>query len=114
MIRGETVLLWLAQVAPEGPRVLLLAEPRGDASGMYFINALYSVISLYMLAILVSWTAPFLSFELRRGPLVWVRQCTEPYIKMVRGILPDLGPFDAAPLVSLLLVYVLRLVLAGH
>lgn len=91
------------------PQVVRMAH-----SGLVLNNLLYTLFTLYMLAILVCWAAPWLSFELRWGPLRYLHKITDPAFRFFRRVLPDLGPFDFAPLAALVSVFILRLVFTGR
>jgi len=61
-----------------------------------------------MLLILLRWLAPFLEFNTEDIRLRWIKQLVDPLVGTVRRILPNLGPMDFGPLVTLLLVWIVR------
>ncbi len=71
-------------------------------------RAINSVLTLYMLIILLRWLGPWLSLGLERGFLRLIPRLTDPLLKWVRGLLPPAGPLDFAPLLSVVGVWLLR------
>ncbi len=72
---------------------------------------LYSGISLYMLAILLRWTAPYISLNLYQRGLNIIPELTDPFLKLIRRVLPPMGFVDWSPVAGVLLLWVLRVVL---
>ncbi|MCK5861340.1 MAG: YggT family protein [Candidatus Hydrogenedentes bacterium] len=72
---------------------------------------LYSAITLYMMAILTRWVAPFLSLDLYQRPLRFIPAITDPLLKLIRRTLPPMGFTDWSPVAALLLLWVVRVVL---
>jgi len=79
------------------------------------VRALNSAITLYMLAILVRWTAPWIQLELTTGPLRMLPRITDPLIDLMRQLLgkfmPPPNSFDWGPIAALLVVWIVRLLL---
>lgn len=73
--------------------------------------AVYSGITLYMMAILVRWTAPFLSLDLYQRGLRFIPVLTDPFLKLIRRTLPPMGFTDWSPVAALLILWVVRVVL---
>ncbi len=71
----------------------------------------YSVITLYMMAILSRWTAPFISLNIYQRGLRAIPALTDPFLQLIRRILPPMGFIDWSPVAALLLLWVLRVVL---
>ncbi len=71
----------------------------------------YSAITLYMMAVLLRWTAPFISFDIYRRGLRIVPAITDPFLKLIRRALPPMGFADWSPVAALLMLWVLRVVL---
>jgi YggT family protein len=71
-------------------------------------RALYSVLTLYMLLILVRWFGPYLELDLYAPRLRWIARVTDPFVSLLRRTLPPLGPMDLAPLLSVLLMWLVR------
>jgi len=68
----------------------------------------YSVLSLYMLLILLRWIGPRIELDFHRGRLRWVCSLTDPLIRFFRRVLPPMGPVDFGPLAALLAVWFVR------
>jgi YggT family protein len=77
------------------------------------IRGTYSVLSLYMLLILLRWIGPRLELDLHRGRLRWICSLTDPLIRFFRRVLPSLGPIDFGPLAALLSVWLVRSVIVS-
>ncbi len=73
--------------------------------------SLYSAITLYMMAILLRWTAPFLSLDLYQGYLRAIPVITDPLLKLIRRTLPPMGFTDWSPVAAVLILYVVRVLL---
>lgn len=75
-------------------------------------NAVLSAFTVYMLCILLRWLGPWIELDFHRGWLRAVPRATDPLIRGVRQAmgrwLPNLGPYDFAPLVALLVVWIGR------
>jgi YggT family protein len=70
------------------------------------IRVVYSLMTLYMMVILLRWLGPRLNIDLDRYK--WIPMLTDPLINRVRVMLPNLGPVDFSPIVVLLLVWFVR------
>ena len=76
---------------------------------------LYSLLSLYMLVILLRWTAAWLEINLFAPRWAWVSRLTDPLLHWVRKHLPPMGgTFDWAPIATLLGVWIIRVLLTGE
>ncbi len=73
-------------------------------------RAVYSIITLYMMLVLVRWLGGYLELDLY-GRLKWVRQITDPLLGLLRRVLPPMGPVDLSPLAALMLLWLLRVVI---
>lgn len=73
-----------------------------------------SALTLYMLAILARWTAPWLELDLRARHLRWIPRVTDPFINLMRRILPPAGPMDWGPVAAVVAVWIVRLVLLQY
>lgn len=73
--------------------------------------SLYSGITLYMMAILARWTAPFLSLDLYQRGLRFIPALTDPFLKLLRRTLPPMGFADWSPVAALLILWMVRVVL---
>ncbi len=72
------------------------------------VRALYSIATLYMLAILVRWLSPWLELNLH-GPWVsWIPKVVDPFVNLLRRALPSMGPMDFGPIAAIFAVWVVR------
>lgn len=75
---------------------------------------LYVIFTLYMLGILAVWLGPFIDFDLRQQKWsLWIVKIVDPPIQIIRKNLPYIGPFNWAPVIALLIVWLLRKILVG-
>lgn len=75
---------------------------------------LYVVFTLYMIAILGVWLGPYIDFNLReRRWGLYVCRIVDPLLFFLRKNLPYIGPFNWAPIIALLIVWLLRKVIVG-
>ncbi len=72
-----------------------------------------NALTLYMLALLLRWAAPYLSINVYSGWGRWLRWITDPLVNSIRRLLPPLGPMDYAPWAAVLGMWFLRVVLVG-
>jgi YggT family protein len=77
------------------------------------ISALYSALTLYMMAILLRAAAPWLEIDLHGGLLRWLPRITDPLLKLARRILPDMGPVDWSPIAAVVFIWIVRIVMTG-
>jgi len=75
---------------------------------MLLFRAFFSLTTLYMLAILLRWFAPYIEINLDFGPFRYIGKIVDPFVKRVRAVLPSLGPVDFAPIVSILIVWIIK------
>ncbi len=73
-----------------------------------------SVLTLYMLALTLRWVAPFIELDLHNKKLSWIPRITDPLIKLVRQLMPDLGPVDLSPAIAIVGVWFVRLVVLKY
>jgi YggT family protein len=78
-----------------------------------FVNALYLVYSLLILAyILLSWIQ--LPYNLWLGRIrTFLHDTVEPYLRLFRRLLPPVGGFDFTPIVALFALFLLQRVIIG-
>ena len=74
-----------------------------------FLRAINDLLALYMLALLIRWTAFWLEFDLQAHRWRWIPKITDPLIEQMRRILPPMGPMDFGPIAALLAVWLVRL-----
>lgn len=98
-------------IALDGAEALTL-----EAAGMRYLPQSFIgiVLSLYMLAILLRWTGPWLEINMHSWWMRAIAAVTDPLIKLMRRLLPHMGPFDWAPVASLIAVWLVRIVLARY
>ena len=70
------------------------------------IRAVYSLTTLYMMTILLTWLGPWLNLDFRRWK--WIPMIADPPIRLVRRRLPSISPVDLAPVVTVLLLWLVR------
>ena len=76
-------------------------------------HAVFSILTLYMMLILLRWFGPWLEVNTDAGRLAWVGRITEPLIQRMRRLLPHMGPVDFGPLATLFLIWVVRTVVVA-
>lgn len=96
--------------------MLLLATTRGDIAN--YVDALFWVYILIIFVYLLlnmmfalgvrppysRWTDAILSF---------LRDVSEPYLRIFRRVIPPLGMFDLSPMVGMLILYFLQRIVVG-
>ena len=71
-------------------------------------RAVFSILTLYMMVILVRWFAPYLEIDLYAGRMRWVSSIVDPVVRPIRRVLPPMGPMDLAPAAALFVVWLVR------
>lgn len=74
-----------------------------------YLRIAHSVLTLYMMLILLRWFGPWMSLEVTAGRLAWVGRLTDPLITRLRKVLPHMGPVDFGPLAALVLIWFVRI-----
>ena len=95
---------------------LIAAITRGDIAN--YVSALIFVyIVLIFIHILLSM---LFSFGMRMPYARWtdavlnfLREVCEPYLRLFRRFIPQLGAFDLSPMVAIIVLYVIRIVLVN-
>ena len=72
------------------------------------IRAVSSLLTLYMMMILIRWTGAWLEVDLFQPRLRWICRVTDPLIDAMRRVLPPMGPVDFGPIAALFVVWVVR------
>ncbi len=72
------------------------------------VRALYTVFTLYMMAILLYWVAPWMHIELTDSRWRWLARLVDPPVTWLRKRLPYMGPSDLGPLAALFIVWMAR------
>jgi YggT family protein len=75
--------------------------------------AMYIIIAQAILSWLVAFNVINTHNDFVRSFLGALDRITEPLYRPIRKILPDFGGLDFSPMVVLLLIYVIRILLAG-
>jgi YggT family protein len=96
--------------------VILLASTRSSIAD--YVSALIEVyIVLIFLYILLNL---LFSFGLRLPYARWsdvvmnfLRDVSEPYLRLFRRIIPPLGAFDLSPMIAIIVLYILRTILVN-
>lgn len=76
-------------------------------------HGVYSVFTLYMVAILLRWVAPFIEINIHSPRWRWLPGITDPVLRLLRRYLPPLGSFDAAPILAVMCVWLIRMIVVG-
>ncbi|MBI4559164.1 MAG: YggT family protein [Candidatus Hydrogenedentes bacterium] len=74
-------------------------------------RALYSLFTLYMIAILLRWLGPWIELDFDSRRLRWIAEITDPLVNRIRRLLPSMGPMDFGPLAAIFAVWVVRQIL---
>lgn len=74
-----------------------------------YLRIAHSILTLYMMLILLRWFGPWLSLDVTGGRLGWVGRLTDPLITRLRRVLPQMGPVDFGPIAALVLVWFVRI-----
>ncbi len=72
------------------------------------IRGLYAVFTLYMMAILLYWVAPWMHVELTDSRWRWLARLVDPPVTWLRKRMPYMGPTDLGPLAALGIVWLAR------
>ena len=64
---------------------------------LFLARLIESLLTLYMLLILVRWLGRFIGFDLEQGRLRVLTKLTDPLINSMRRILPNMGPVPLPP-----------------
>ncbi len=73
------------------------------------IRGLYAAFTLYMMAILLYWVAPWMHIELTDSRWRWLARIVDPLVTWLRKRMPYMGPTDLGPLAALGIVWVARI-----
>ena len=94
--------------------MLALASTRSDIA--HYVSALFEVyIVLIFIYILLNLLFSFgVRLPYARGTdsvLGFLRDVTEPYLRLFRRLIPSIGMFDLSPVVAIIVLYVVRTLL---
>lgn len=96
--------------------MLALATTRGDIAN--YVDALFTVYIVLLFAYLL--VNLMLSFGVRPSYSRWIdavlgflRDISEPYLRIFRRLLPAMGGFDFTPMIAIIVLYVLRTIVVN-
>lgn len=96
--------------------MFILADTRGQIAD--FVNALILVYSIIIIAYIFS--SLFFNFGGRlpysRGSRVvldFLRDVSEPYLRIFRRFIPPIGPLDLSPMIALFVLYIVGGIVAS-
>jgi YggT family protein len=72
-----------------------------------------SLLTIYMVLILVRWLAPWLQLDVEGRRFRWAWRLTDPLIGVMRRVLPRMGPLDFGPIAALFVVWIVRIIATG-
>jgi len=73
-----------------------------------------SLITLYMLALVLRWVGAWIELDLDAGRLRFIPRLTDPLINLMRRVLPPMGPLDWGPVAAIMVTWIVRILLAGY
>lgn len=73
-----------------------------------------SLLTLYMMALLLRWLGPWIEVDCDGPRLRWIAWITDPLIRLIGRILPPMGPMNWAPIAAVISVWILRIALIGY
>lgn len=76
-------------------------------------SVIFAGLTLYMMALLLRWLGPRLEIEFS-GPWALLPSLCDPFIELMRKVLPPMGPMDWSPIAAVVCVYIVRLVIVGY
>jgi uncharacterized protein YggT (Ycf19 family) len=96
--------------------MIVLASTRSEIAG--FVGALFTVYTLIILAYIV--INLVFAFGARPGYYRWLdavltflRDVSEPYLRIFRRFIPPIGPLDLSPIVGILLLQIVGSILVS-
>ncbi len=84
-----------------------------SSTSAFVARLFFSAFTLYMMALLFRWVAPWLEMDPYAPRLRWLTRITDPLIHLMRRLLPPSGPVDWAPMAAILGVWVCRELVVG-
>ena len=96
--------------------MLALASTRSDIA--HYVSALFEVyivlIFIYILLnLLFSFGMQLPYARWTDSVLGFLRDVSEPYLRLFRRLIPSIGMFDLSPVVAIIVLYVVRTLLVG-
>ena len=80
---------------------------------LFLARLVESLLTLYMLLILLRWLGRFIGFDLEEGWWKGLTKLTDPLIQGMRRVLPNMGPVDFGPIAALFVVWLVRILVVG-
>jgi YggT family protein len=91
--------------------VIVLADARSEIAG--YVDALFGVYILILIAYIV--TSLIFAFGVRipynrvtNGILSFLRDVSEPFLRIFRRVIPPIGPLDLSPIIAIFLLQIVR------
>ncbi len=81
---------------------------------LVLLSLIGNIITLYMLVVLLYWTAPWLELNLHQGYWRLIPRAASPLVNSIRKVLPSMGPMDWSPLAAVMALWLLRLLLVQY
>jgi uncharacterized protein YggT (Ycf19 family) len=75
---------------------------------LFYARLAHGILTLFMLLLLLRWLGRWIGYDLDESRLRFLARLTDPLLGVLRRALPNMGPFDFAPLAALFLTWVLR------
>ncbi|MCX5759826.1 MAG: YggT family protein [Candidatus Hydrogenedentes bacterium] len=82
-------------------------------------RAVNAAFTLYMMALLLRWLAPYLQVDMDNHRVRWICRLTDPLIRSMRAIatdklmLPRFSALDYGPMLALFVVWIARAIVVG-
>ena len=75
----------------------------------------YGVVTFYMLMVLTRWAAPWIRLNLQSRAWRWVYVSTDPVLRQVRWMMPDMGgALDWSYPALLMALWLVRMLMTGQ
>ncbi len=71
-------------------------------------QVLQNFLGFYSLLLLIRLLLSWFNMDWSNAPLSWLRQITDPFLNVFRGIIPTMGGMDFSPMLALILIRVIQ------
>lgn len=71
-------------------------------------QVLQNFLSLYSLLLIVRILLGWFNVDWSNAPFSWLRQITDPFLNVFRGILPTMGMMDFSPILAFMLLRLIQ------
>ncbi len=71
-------------------------------------QVLQNFLGFYSLLLLIRLLLSWFNMDWSNAPLSWLRQITDPFLNVFRGIIPTMGGMDFSPMLALILIQVIQ------